>query len=152
MEVAENEQSAAEPSPRGRSTSDRLGVGRCCWFRCRGLFARWFCRWHFLRWRSPCRRRCWLVIWRRMLDVSGSGPSIWHGRCRGRRLEFTKVIVDKRKAGKLFLIDCLNDGRINRGQCRLFRRKILVKVCSVSSRFLQHIKNKAVLQAVQIKW
>jgi len=81
---------------------------------------------------------CWLfsVTW----------PSVGRRHCCHHRwwwLEFPEVIVDEGKPSKLFLVDGLDDGRVDRGQRRFLRRKILVKVCRVSSRFLWQITQRS---------
>ena len=137
--------------------SGRLGLSGChlCRSLCRGFVGRRFrcrhlrlrrCRWCRL-WcwcwcRQWCRRWCWRgFLVRRSLNAV-SRPSVWRRQCRRWRLEFPIVIIDKGKPGELFLVDSLDDGRINWSQSRLFRREVLVKVCCVGSRFLRYIMNR----------
>jgi len=100
--------SKSAPQP----TSGRLSVNscwRCCY--CSLFIGRVAC-WHCHRRSLRLSSRLAVLWW--LLSVSG-WPSVRRRRCGRWRLEFTKVIIDKGKPGELFLVDCLDDGRVDGG-------------------------------------
>ena len=78
-----------------------------------------------------------------IVGVVGQATAAWYGAVDGVAMVGRKVLVDKREAHKLFLVDALNDGRLDGRQHWVFFGKLGIKVLGCPLPFLSTRKNRS---------